>query len=86
MSEPKPATIKVTESGPLRVKGLVTVVDADGTTYQITRKTFFLCRLPCVLHRAVLRRRPRAHRLPSLGACPFGPAGGGMTSALPAVA
>lgn len=36
--------IKATEHGPLRVKGPVTVVDADGTPYEITRKTFFLCR------------------------------------------
>jgi CDGSH-type Zn-finger protein len=42
--EPSPVVIKVTENGPLRVKGPVTLVDADGTQYEITRKTFFLCR------------------------------------------
>ena len=41
---PRPAFIKATEHGPLRVKGPVTLVDADGTPYELTRKTFFLCR------------------------------------------
>jgi CDGSH iron-sulfur domain-containing protein 3 len=36
--------IKVTADGPLRVKGPVTVVDSDGVPFEITRKTFFLCR------------------------------------------
>jgi CDGSH-type Zn-finger protein len=36
--------IKLHDNGPLRVKGPVTVVDPDGTPYEITRKTFFLCR------------------------------------------
>jgi CDGSH-type Zn-finger protein len=40
----RPVVIKVTEHGPLRVKGPATVIDADGTPYEITRKTFFLCR------------------------------------------
>lgn len=38
------AVIKTTQHGPLRVKGPVTLVDADGTPYEVTRKTFFLCR------------------------------------------
>lgn len=40
----KPVVIKATEHGPLRVKGPATLVDADGTRYEVTRKTFFLCR------------------------------------------
>jgi len=40
----KPVVIKVTENGPLRVKGPVRLVDADGTEYEVERKTFFLCR------------------------------------------
>lgn len=36
--------IKTTEHGPLRVKGPFTLVDPDGTTFEITRKTIFLCR------------------------------------------
>jgi CDGSH-type Zn-finger protein len=43
-AEPKPVVIKATEDGPLRVKGPATLVDADGTRYEVTRKTFFLCR------------------------------------------
>jgi CDGSH-type Zn-finger protein len=38
------AVIKLHDDGPLRVKGPITVVDPDGTEYEITRKTFFLCR------------------------------------------
>ena len=38
------AVIKLHDDGPLRVKGPVTVLDPDGTRYEITRKTFFLCR------------------------------------------
>ena len=38
------AVIKLHDDGPLRVKGPVTVLDADGTEYAIARKTFFLCR------------------------------------------
>jgi CDGSH-type Zn-finger protein len=41
---PNPVVIKLHDDGPLRVKGPVTVVDADGTAYEISRKTFFLCR------------------------------------------
>lgn len=40
----QPVVIKVTESGPLRVKGPVTLVDAEGTPYDGLRKTLFLCR------------------------------------------
>lgn len=36
--------IKATEHGPLRVKGPFTLVDDDGTAYEIERKTVFLCR------------------------------------------
>ncbi len=43
-AEPRPVVIKATEHGPLRVKGPATLVDADGTPYEVTRKTFFLCR------------------------------------------
>lgn len=43
-TESRPVVIKTTEHGPLRVKGPVTLVDADGSAYEITRKTFFLCR------------------------------------------
>jgi CDGSH-type Zn-finger protein len=39
-----PVVIKVTENGPLRVKGPITLVDADGNPFEVTRKTFFLCR------------------------------------------
>ena len=38
------AVIKLHDDGPLRVKGPVTVLDADGREYAIARKTFFLCR------------------------------------------
>ncbi|MEX1141088.1 MAG: CDGSH iron-sulfur domain-containing protein [Thermoleophilaceae bacterium] len=40
----RPAVIKATHNGPLRVKGPITLVDADGTPYEVKRKTFFLCR------------------------------------------
>jgi len=36
--------IKLHDDGPLRVKGPITVVDPDGTAYELKRKTFFLCR------------------------------------------
>ncbi len=39
-----PVVIKLHDNGPLRVQGPVTVVDPDGTPFEITRKTFFLCR------------------------------------------
>lgn len=42
--EIRPAIIKTTADGPLRVKGPVTLLDADGNAYEVTRKTFFLCR------------------------------------------
>jgi CDGSH-type Zn-finger protein len=40
----EPAVIKLHDDGPLRVKGPVTVLDPDGTAYEIARTTFFLCR------------------------------------------
>ena len=36
--------IRVTEHGPLRVKGPITLEDPDGNNYEIARKTIFLCR------------------------------------------
>lgn len=45
MSEASPRTIiKLPTTGPLRVKGPATLVDAHGTSYEITRQSFFLCR------------------------------------------
>lgn len=37
-------TITPTENGPYLVKGPVTVLDADGSEYQIDRSTIALCR------------------------------------------
>jgi CDGSH-type Zn-finger protein len=45
MPEPsQPVVIKLHDNGPLRVKGPATVLDAEGNPYEVTRKTFFLCR------------------------------------------
>ncbi|MBI5106325.1 MAG: CDGSH iron-sulfur domain-containing protein [Solirubrobacterales bacterium] len=40
----KSTIIKLHDHGPLRVKGPVTVLDAEGNAFEITRKSFFLCR------------------------------------------
>jgi CDGSH-type Zn-finger protein len=40
----QPVVIKLHDNGSLRVKRPATVVDPDGIRYEITRKTFFLCR------------------------------------------
>lgn len=37
-------TIKVRESGPYRVTGLITLVDADGVAYTIEGENVALCR------------------------------------------
>ena len=44
VSGPRPVVIRTTQHGPLRVKGPATLEDADGTRFEVTRKTFFLCR------------------------------------------
>lgn len=39
------AQIKVTENGPYRLEGPITIVDADGNAYDVSdRQTVFLCR------------------------------------------
>lgn len=60
---PKPVVVKVTENGPLRVKDPITLIDADGTPYEVKHKTFFLCRCGASSTRAVLRRYTLADRL-----------------------
>jgi CDGSH-type Zn-finger protein len=47
----QPAVIKLHDDGPLLARGPVTVLDADGTPYEITRKTFFLCRCGASQHK-----------------------------------
>lgn len=44
MTDGPAARIRVTESGPLMIKGPVTLIDADGNAYESLRKTVFLCR------------------------------------------
>ena len=39
-----PVTITPLENGPYLVKGPVTVLDADGSQYQVERSTIALCR------------------------------------------
>lgn len=44
MTDGPAGRIRVTENGPLMVKGSVALVDADGNAYESLRKTFLLCR------------------------------------------
>jgi CDGSH iron-sulfur domain-containing protein 3 len=44
LSDEPAARIRVTDNGPLMVKGPVTLIDAEGRPYEGLRKTIFLCR------------------------------------------